>query len=105
MRLIANHAPRWARFHLKLLLPVLFSVGCFGTASIQATTTVHEVASLAPILGLIAVGAASEMLRHRRKLVPVKQFASLGWLGERPFRFGTAVSFPEGITRRPPFGR
>ena len=105
MKLIANHVSRWACFHPKLLLPVLFSVGSFGTANTQATTTVPEVASLAAILGLIAVAAASEMLGRRRKLVPVKKFASLAWLGERPFRFGTAVSFPEGITRRPPFGR
>jgi len=99
----ANHAPHC--FHLKLLLPVLFLLGCLATANTQATTTVPEVASLAPILGLIAGAAASEMLACRRKLVPVKKSASFGWLGERPFRFGTAVSFPEGITRRPPFGR
>src|SRR6478672_3047609 len=94
----ANHVSRWACFHLKLLLSVFFSVGCLATANTQATTTVPEVATLPPILGLIAVAAASEILGRRRKLVPVKKFASFGWLGERPFRFGTAVSFPEGIT-------
>ena len=102
---IGNQAPRSAGFHLKLLLPVLFSVGCLAIENTQATTTVPEVASLAPIIGLIAMAAASEMLRHRRKLVPVVELASSGWLGERPFRFGTAVSLPEAISRRPPFGR
>ena len=105
MTLIANHVSRRACFHLKLLLSVLFLVGCFATANTRTTTTVPEVASLAPILGLVVVGAASEMLRYRRKLVPVKKFASLGWLGERPFRFGTAVSFPNESLADRHFGR
>lgn len=42
-----------------------------GVVFTMNLTAVPEVASLTPILGLIAVAAASEMLRRRRKLAPV----------------------------------